>query len=409
MQSNATQSKPTSVNSQQRQHSGAKYRKVFDARKRRIRALWERNGRFYAQLALEDPNTGKKQVRRVPLEGAETVPQAVIKLQDLQKGRRDNSLPVLRRAPKFAEYVDHYFAFYERAKDAKRVSTLYTERIALNHWIEHLGHVRLNQINRAMVNAYIATRQAAGRSGRTVNLEVIAFRNVLKRAIDDGWIKSLPTENLRPLKWTPQKRALVPGADIERLCDKALTVSKNGQQFADYVRFMAFCGARKSETLRLKWSDVDWERKQLTIGSDGQTKNHQARVVDFNSRLELHLRDMSTRKAPDSDWLFPSPQRGDQDRAARTFRETLLLARSQAGLYQFGFHDCRHFFISMSVMSGIDYMTIARWVGHQDGGVLIGKVYGHLSNEHAQRQAQKLVLMPTVAESPAIDGSPARA
>jgi hypothetical protein len=41
-------------------------------------------------------------------------------------------------------------------------------------------------------------------------------------------------------------------------------------------------------------------------------------------------------------------------------------------------------------MSGIDYMTIARWVGHKDGGILIGKVYGHLSSEHAQRQAQKL-------------------
>ena len=41
-------------------------------------------------------------------------------------------------------------------------------------------------------------------------------------------------------------------------------------------------------------------------------------------------------------------------------------------------------------MSGIDFMTIARWVGHQDGGILIGKVYGHLSNEHARRQAQKV-------------------
>ena len=57
-----------------------------------------------------------------------------------------------------------------------------------------------------------------------------------------------------------------------------------------------------------------------------------------------------------------------------------------------GFHDCRHHFISMSVMAGIDYMTIAAWVGHKDGGILIGKVYGHLANEHRQRAAQKLVL-----------------
>ena len=47
-------------------------------------------------------------------------------------------------------------------------------------------------------------------------------------------------------------------------------------------------------------------------------------------------------------------------------------------------------------MSGIDFMTIARWVGHKDGGVLIGKVYGHLSNEHAKQQAQRINLEPQI-------------
>jgi len=68
----------------------------------------------------------------------------------------------------------------------------------------------------------------------------------------------------------------------------------------------------------------------------------------------------------------------------------MRLVRTEAKLTRFGFHDLRHYFISYCVMSGIDFMTIARWVGHQDGGVLIGKVYGHLSNEHAQRQAQRV-------------------
>ena len=53
----------------------------------------------------------------------------------------------------------------------------------------------------------------------------------------------------------------------------------------------------------------------------------------------------------------------------------------------------------MAVMSGIDYMTIAAWVGHQDGGVLIGKVYGHLSNEHAQLQAARMNFGPTLRSS----------
>jgi integrase len=119
--------------------------------------------------------------------------------------------------------------------------------------------------------------------------------------------------------------------------------------------------------LRLKWSDVDWNQRQLTIGADGLAKNHKSRMEDVNSSLEAHLKEMARRKAPDSEWLFPSPQRGHVDRAAQTFRETLLIARAAAGAPKFRFHDSRHFFISMCVMSGIDFMTIAKWVGHQDG------------------------------------------
>jgi hypothetical protein len=52
-------------------------------------------------------------------------------------------------------------------------------------------------------------------------------------------------------------------------------------------------------------------------------------------------------------------------------------------------------------MSGIDFMTIARWVGHKDGGTLIGKVCGHLSNEHAQAQAARMNFGPAIVPLPA--------
>lgn len=41
---------------------------------------------------------------------------------------------------------------------------------------------------------------------------------------------------------------------------------------------------------------------------------------------------------------------------------------------------------------------IAEWVGHQDGGILIGRVYGHLANEHPQRMAQRLSFTPTLID-----------
>jgi integrase len=367
-----------------------KFKKVYDGRKQPIRGLWERNGKFLARIAVEDDD-GMKRTRWVPLEDAETIPQAQAKLAALHTDRSRNALPVLKQTPRLADYTNNrYFPHFEKAKDAKRPATIAKEKSAMKQWIEHCGGVRLDKLRKVHVTGFMAKRQASGISGRTVNLDVIALRNVLNMAIDDGWIRTLPTENLRPLKWTPKKRALVTEAEIEKLCKAALKVSKNGKQFASYIRLMGYCGSRRDETLRLRWSDVDWRNRQLTIGSDGLAKNREARHVDFNEKLEWHLKTMRKHRAPDSEWLFPSPQRGDKDASTKTFMESLRLARAKARMPGFGFHDCRHFFISYCVMSGIDYMTIARWVGHKDGGVLIGKVYGHLSNEHAKQQAEKV-------------------
>jgi integrase len=313
-------------------HAAVPYQKAVDGRKRPIRGLWIRGSRYYARIAVEDFNTGRKQVRRVPLDGADSVAQAVAQMRRLLTRREDNALPVLKRTPKFSEYAKQYLDYYEKVKDAKRPKTLQTEAGHLNAWKAHLGETRIDRINRAMINEFIAKRQAAGISPRTVNLGVTVLRNVLRRGIDDGWLKTLPTENLRPLKYTPRKRELISGEQIKKICNAAVKVSKNGKQFQDYLLLLAYSGARMAEATRLKWGDVDWQQKQLTIGADGLTKNRKARVIDFNLKLGTHLKEMRSRRAPDTDWIFPSPQRGKQDIPAKTFRETLLLARQKANL-----------------------------------------------------------------------------
>jgi integrase len=78
-----------------------------------------------------------------------------------------------------------------------------------------------------------------------------------------------------------------------------------------------------------------------------------------------------------------------------------LIAREKAKLARTGFHDLRHYFASMAVMSGIDFKTIAEWLGRQHGGMLVGKVYGHLLPEHKQRMAERLIFSPSVVTFPA--------
>lgn len=389
----------------QRSHGG-NFSKVLDGRKQPIRALWVRNGRYYAQLKIENAITGLKKTRRVPLNGpdgqpVQTAAQAVTELKRLQTQRTDNALPVLERTPKFSVYAARYLAFISSGQGTKKPSTIEKEKFLLARWTDYLGQLRLDQIKRVHVNRFIESRLKENASPRTINLDIISLRVVLKRALEDGIIQRLPTEGLRPLKTTTPKRTLFTIDDLNKICEaaagnrldktgKSVPVTENAEQFTDYIKFLAYSGARRNEALRIRWQDVDFQQKQLTIGADGDTKNRSARVVDFNQKLKAHLEDMEKRKAPDLQWLFPSPQRGNRDIPAKTFRESLALTRCEAKIPNFNFHDCRHHFISMCVMSCIDFMTIAAWVGHRDGGVLIGKIYGHLANDHRKAMAKKV-------------------
>jgi integrase len=388
------------------------FSKVLDGRKQPIRGLWLRGSRYYARLSVENPITGVKKTRRVPLidkEGnaVQTVAQAVAELKRLQTQRSDNALPTLTRTPKFGEYAARYLDFVGSGQGAKKPGTVEKEKTILNRWTEFLSGLRLDQIKPVHVNRFIESRLKKNVSSRTINLDVIGLRVVLKRAISDGLIQRLPTEGLRPLKTSTEKRSLFTAADLDVLCnaafetkknkkDEDVPITENAQEFVDYIRIMAFSGARRNEALGLRWDDVDFGnnqlfiRRQVTRRGIEDLKNRDARVVDFNPKLKAYLTDMKARSHDVSQWLFPSPQRGDKDIPAKTFRESLELVRERAKLSTFGFHDCRHHFISMCVMSGIDFMTIAAWVGHKDGGVLIGKVYGHLANEHRKAMAERL-------------------
>jgi integrase len=363
--------------------------------------LYVRNGRYYCQLWV-DLGNGKKGPRRFPLVDGDNQPVYALHaakeaLEIKRHERRQNKLPTTGRKPVFADYCETYF---EKAKvQRKRPGTVENERQATARWRDFLGHVRIDRISTPAISAYIDKRLKGGVfcgrkleavSERTVNIDLIVLRNVLKMAIDDGHLRELPRIKLLDERPSP-KRQLITPAEFNNLIKAARRAcKKNGEQVADYLQFLAFTGSREKEALRVKSQDVDFKNEWVTIGADRLTKNWEARRVEFNPQLRTLLRDMKRRSAPDYSWLFPSPRRGPRDEHAKSFRESLKMTRTAAGLEWVGFHDLRHYFCSVCVMAGINFMTIAEWLGHKDGGILVGKVYGHLLDEH-RRKAARLV------------------
>ena len=366
--------------------NGQSFLAVLDSRKRKIPGLWQRGGRYYAQLRV-DLGNGRTAPRRKPLE-ASNLDEAKAALESVRTERRGGKLPRSGHRPRFEDFAREYLNSPTLA--AKKEGTQQNERQAVGRWVLHLGGIRVDKIAPTLIHSFRENRLRGGASARTVNLDAVALRNVLKLAEERGHIETLPAVKQLKQKPSPKKTLLTKDQFAALITATTSETTKNADLFRSYLRFLALTGTREKEALAVRWTDVDFQREIVTVGSGGVAKNHRSRDVDFSPELADLLRSMHIGRPPDSSWLFPSPQRGVKDVAAQTLRESLLRVRQHAKLPQVGFHHLRHFFASECVMAGIDFMTVASWLGHSDGGILVGKVYGHLADTHKKEAARKL-------------------
>jgi integrase len=358
---------------------------VRDSRKQKVKSLYLRGDKFYGQLWVEVD--GRMTSRKFALKNPDgsavaNLTQAKEAFEILRQARREETLPTPGVRTGFSEFAKSYLesAVFARKRNAKN------EKGSVEQWQRHLRELPLNKVTGAHVAQRVEARLASGVSARTVNLDLVALRNVLRQAVQRGVLKTaLAIKNLPHVK---NRKKLVTPAQVEALLVAVPgACKKNAQQVGDYLRFLAYSGAREQEGLHVRWEDVDFARNVVWLN---HTKGGETRAVDFNGKLQAHLVAMAESRGP-SAWLFPSPQRGAEDRPAKTFRESLSLARTAAKLPGFGFHDLRHFFASYCVMSGVDFMTVASWMGHKDRGLLVAGVYGHLADTHKPRMAAKVV------------------
>jgi integrase len=314
----------------------------------------------------------------------------------------------MSRKPYFGRNVSiaDFVATYLAGHIFDRVSPLTAEvhRKLMAVWTEHLGaDRRLRDISLQQVIAIVDSPWGKSVGPARINRAVNALNAALEWAQLMHYLpetKKLPTAGWLPLPEPPaEKRSFLTEQDIVNLVEAALRQTAQptrARQMADFILLLAHSGLRDREARMLEWTDIDWANKQIVLqgtklSPTGEvldwTKNRIARVVPFNTRLEQHLLLMQLRRNKHSRWIFPG-------RNAFNFWESpdtsFEKCREAAGLPDVRIHDLRHHFASRCVMAGIDFMTIAKWMGHQDGGLLIAKVYGHINDTHSRAMADKL-------------------
>ncbi|MCW1885534.1 hypothetical protein OKA04_12410 [Luteolibacter flavescens] len=145
-------------------------------------------------------------------------------------------------------------------------------------------------------------------------------------------------------------------------------------------RFPVVCRWRNlgiAKFILLRLSDVGDEWLTIRGGEEG-TKNSLVRRVPINPPLSAVILRRRYPGAAGKVFTITSPVKAFQN------------ACTACGVPPLRVYDLRHIFATVAIESGVDILTVSRWLGHQDRGVLAMKTYGHLRDEHSLQSAKKL-------------------
>ena len=216
-------------------------------------------------------------------------------------------------------------------------------------------------------------------------MEADTLRLILNYCRDDlRLILDHPAEKLQKRK-APKHKAVIPTKEqfLSLVQEMRSPASQNKSQIAaDLTEFMAYSGCRLAEATQVRWQDVDFERDVLLItGGDKGTKNHEQREIPLFAPLKrVFMKLKGNEGVP----------RGERIFKIDSAKKAISNACHRAELPHFTHHHFRHFFCSNAIEAGVDFKTIAEWLGHKDGGVLAAKTYGHLRAEHSTAMAKKI-------------------
>ena len=233
---------------------------------------------------------------------------------------------------------------------------------------------------------------------RTVNLILALVQSILRFAVANGHISASPTDRLGrgklmlPLETAKLAPPIEDAADVGRLLGAIREIGEESTRPGLFPLFalLAYTGARRGEALGLRWSDVDLDRRMITVrrSYEGTTKSSKHRTVPLPAPLAAILKEYRLADPWKGELCFPNDS-GEMFSRNAKLEALLQLALKRTKLPRIRVHDLRHVFASHFVMGGGDIFTLQRILGHSTPQ-LTSDTYAHLSPRHLAGEADRV-------------------
>jgi integrase len=287
-------------------------------------------------------------------------------IKALVNKKRGAKEPVLR----FAEFSENWFKTYVLTNN--KASTHRSKRNALDHHlIPWFGKMVLKEIGVLNIEEFKASKIRSGLSAKTINNLLSVLHKCLTCAEEWELIAKVP--RIKWLKVPPSSYRFLSVEESQRL----LAGAENVFWYA-LILCALHTGMRIGELCALDWSDINWERRTITIsravveGVMGSPKNNRVRIVPMTKDLY----DLFYAHRKPSGLIFPGPD-GNHMRKSSWPWKALTRACKRAGLPVIGWHVLRHTFASHLTAESVPMKATQMLLGH--ASIQMTERYAHLA------------------------------
>jgi integrase len=338
-------------------------------------------GRDYEKVIGTDKRLAEIALKQVKLEiqTAKLAGQGWSGFDKMQKAVRPRT---------FADAANDYM---EERGNAKASSISSYKSILNAYLLPAFGSTALKDITSSRLRKFQSSLSTGADSKkeiseRRVNNIMQLLRSILKQAENEGAIDRDPSKAVKRLQTSKVK--------IDPLSDDDLDLALKfiPAQFRPIFVTLAYTGARPNELQALRWSDIDWRRKQISItkgrvrGKEGLPKTKSGeRIIPMVAQVETVLtalrasqQEAAVVPISEADYVFTTKKGTPIDKHLdRVWSRALVKAK----LRHRPSYQLRHTFVTRCIMQGLPIPYIAKIIGHSTIDTLVRHYSGWIEAE----------------------------
>lgn len=302
------------------------------------------------------------------------------------------------------DWVNIYLEKYKRNEIKETTYGTYIQYVGKHICGTPLGKKRLSDITSNMLQNFYNQKKEEGYNPKTIRHIAVIVNGAMDKAYKLRMIPENPNSYTTLPKRVPFEASYMSKEEV----DKLVKESKDDPLYP-IVILTLFTGMRKGEVMALKWSNINFDEKILSIEgslsriySEPDEKGHRHAtytILDPKSKksrrripltkiaiealeIQRHRQNMDKIKHGevyiDNGLVFCDEMGGyyNQRRFMNEYHEYL----KKYGVSDIRFHDLRHSFASLLLLSGVSIKVIQELMGHSSIALSMD-LYTHLAEE----------------------------